>query len=193
MVQREVVTEMNVISGGQKQKVFSFFHYLKLQPVILMNLSLDLEHAGLRYRITCVLTSDQDQNKTIDYLISVRTKAIRLSTIDQNFMQKLRPDNLFMDTIGFIYELCGQNKEKNKEQKSANANTKHGNSDRRKFHQPRTNHIMHYFGHKQIFLTVRFTFWFQLYLSPPISTWVLFCQPQPWSSHSTSRYLSPSF
>ena len=57
---REVVTEKNVISGGKKQKVFSFFHYLKLQPVILMNLSLDLEHAGLRYRITCALTSDQD-------------------------------------------------------------------------------------------------------------------------------------
>ena len=75
-------------------------------------------------------------------------------------------------TIGFIYELCGQYKEKNKELKSANA--KHGKSDRRKFHQPRTNHIMHYFGHIQIFLTVRFTFWFQLYLSPSMSTWAGF-------------------
>ena len=41
------MTEKNVISGGQKQKVFSFLHYLKLQPVIFVNLSLDLNHAGL--------------------------------------------------------------------------------------------------------------------------------------------------
>ena len=46
--EKQVATEKNAISGGQKQKnLKSFLHHLKLQPAFFVNLSLDLDHAGL--------------------------------------------------------------------------------------------------------------------------------------------------